>query len=58
MNDQRALNLLCQNVQVGHVTIVTLPDGTPVRVMAVPTIVYNNYYNEGVNKGRYRSPEE
>jgi hypothetical protein len=50
MNDQRALNLMCQNVQVGVVTTVEMPDGTAVRVMAVPTIVYNNYYNEGVSK--------
>jgi hypothetical protein len=49
MNDQRALNLLCQNVRVGQVTTVNV-NGFDVRVMAVPTGVYNNYYNEGVNR--------
>lgn len=50
MNDQRALNLMCQAVQVGKVATCTLRNGTSVRIMGVPTEIYNNYYMQGVEK--------
>jgi hypothetical protein len=49
MNDQRALNLMCQNVKVGEVTRITLRNGTLVRLMGVPTVRYNNYYERVTN---------
>jgi hypothetical protein len=48
LNDQKTLNLMCQNVKVGEVVTIKLEDGTPVKVMGVPTEIYNNYYINGV----------
>ena len=50
MNDQRALNLICQEAEIGKVKVISLKNGKKVRLMAVPTILYNNYYKEGVDK--------
>lgn len=47
INDQRALNILCKNAKVGQVTTITLRNGTVVRLMGVPTEIYNNYYIQG-----------
>lgn len=57
-NDQRALNLMLSNIEVGQVTEIEVranpfafggePEMIKVRVMGVPTTVYNNYYTTGV----------